>query len=169
MRSPNEKARKASDAAAAAFGVSARTVEKAAHLLKVDPVRARAVQNGTTKLDAALKQAEGNKTKGPMTDAQVWRGVVVAAEALVACLLELKDRGARVTEGLTLARHLSGFVRRVKPTPDEAPPNAKAKKKRTLSDGREPVHGATPALKRPGGRVTWAHDARNAAPKKRSA
>jgi len=162
----NDRARKASEATARVFGVSARTVEKAAKLIKLDKELAHSVERGNEKLDAALKRAQ--KTDARLPDPQLWHRAELAADALVEHLLELQGRGAkRITQGLALARQSAAFVRRMMPKVDTA--KSKAKKEGPSGVGTRSRHRTAPAVRSPRNPVTWAYDARNEVPAKRSA
>jgi hypothetical protein len=105
--------------AAIDLGVSARYVSDMKRVKREAPDLVEKVRQGELTVPEALRQlASEQKTPSPkavLSDARVWDQVVHAAEALVAGLLELKDREFKVTEGLKHAREVAGLIRRAKP------------------------------------------------------
>jgi hypothetical protein len=101
--------------AAMALSVSARYVSDMKRVKREAPDLVEKVRQGELTVPEAIRQLASEQKDTPLSDARVWAQVVHAAEALVAGLLELKDREFKVAEGLKHAREVAGFIRRAKP------------------------------------------------------
>ena len=105
----------ARERAAEALGVSPRYVSDLKTIKAHAPHLVEQVRRGDLTVPQAKRLMDKTPPKSETPDATLWKWIKGASDILASALQELKDRGAKVTEGLTLARHVAAFVRRAKP------------------------------------------------------